>query len=302
MYSGLIKEIEADADIVYTPYGPPPIFPYTRKAMVFSIHDIQHEYFPEFFTEEQLAERNYTFRTCTRNATLIQASSNQMKSNFLTTYTHLKDDQVFLAPEGVDLSFWSSPSDDSLQIGEIYRIPDRYIYLPAQLWKHKNHKTILFALFQLKKNGQAVHLVLSGARYSGADEIFRLIEDLDIKELVHYLGVIPIEHVRELMRKSVCVVTAALYESSSLPILETLAAGGRVLAGNTPPNIELSNKLNFDLFDNLSPESCADALLKIINSSSDIVSEINLSDFEWKNISKIYFKNFRNFSGVTNHV
>lgn len=280
-------------DLVYVPHGPTAIFPFPRVPTVYSIHDIQHEYFPHFFTKEQLLGRKTTFRLCARHAASLQASSTFMKDNFLETFTNFDERDIFLAFEGVDREFWAI-RDYRAHIQALPMAPETpYIFLPAQLWMHKNHITIFKALKQLRMEGQEVHLVLTGARFESSQPIFDKITELEIGDLVHYLGIVSREDLRWLYQNARAVLSAALYESSSLPILEAAANNVPIIAGDTFPNIEMGHNISIDIVSNLDPAAWASAIKRNCDFRSRNVShDQSLEKYDWATISKIYWEEF----------
>jgi hypothetical protein len=111
------------ADVHFVPYCPPQLFPFPENPSVYSIHDIQHVHYPEFFTPEQHLQRKVTFEQCIKRATLIQASSNYMRRDFTKYFTTLDEGKVVVIREGVDIEafrrrratadvmqrYWSAP-------------------------------------------------------------------------------------------------------------------------------------------------------------------------------------------------
>src|SRR4030095_6012975 len=100
-----------------------------------------------------------------------------------------------------------------------YAIPATYLFFPAQLWHHKNHLLVLRALLKLKQEGLTIPLVLVGAQFSAAAGIFQFIKEHKM-QYVHYLGKVPFDDLVALYQGARFMITAVLYESSSLPILE----------------------------------------------------------------------------------
>lgn len=280
-------------DLVYVPHGPTAIFPFPNVPTVYSIHDIQHEYYPHFFTKEQLLGRKKTFKMCADHAASLQASSTLMKLNFLETFPNLTPDKVFLAFEGVNTEFWKvRESRKSIQ-GFPLEQGTRYIFLPAQLWMHKNHVTILRALKKLRTEGLDIHLIMTGARFDSSQPIFDLVEELQIQDLVHYLGIVPREDLRWLYQHADAVISAALYESSSLPILEAAANNVAIIAGDTAPNIEMAQSVSMELVPNLDSNSWALAIRQnYLDSMNSMDHSQSLKNYDWDEISKIYWQAF----------
>jgi glycosyltransferase involved in cell wall biosynthesis len=292
-YRELNKHLES-FDLLYVPHGPTTIFPFPRIPTIYSIHDIQHEYYPEFFSKQQLLGRKKTFAMCIRHAKALQASSNFMKSNFLETYAQLNPEDIFLAPEGVDREFWQT-KDSRLTI-DSFPLPRGmpYIFLPAQLWMHKNHITVFQALRKLRDEGLDIHIILTGARFESSQPIFDMMRELAIEDLVHYLGIVSREDLRWLYQHADAVVSAALYESSSLPILEAAANNVPIIAGDTAPNLEMSEKIRISIATNLDLNSWAEAIRRNhLESSHPSNSNESLKDYDWFEIAKLYWIEFK---------
>ena len=278
-------------DLMYTPYGPPPVFPYISKPQIFSIHDIQHEYFPEFFTSDQLVERKYTFGRVAKLAAGVQASSTQMLENFTNTYQELNENNVRVIPEGVDISYFGTPAEQTstMQIQSV--LNENYYYMPAQLWPHKNHETVIEAVRLIKKANINAKLVLTGAPYSAYQQIINQIDRAGLNEIVVYLGVVERNDVRALYQSSRGVISSALYESNSLPILEAAASKVKVFAGDTPPNLELSKSISINIFNNKSPSALADLIIANETGALDstpLQNPKDLEKFKWANVAIAY--------------
>src|SRR5579883_2485864 len=239
--------LEEHADLFYAPYCPPPVFPFPNKPTVYSIHDIQHVHYPEFFTAEQIQIRKEAFHNCTQHAALIQASSEQMRDDFLANFPVLTPEKVVVIQEGVKVETFRARKP-GLDVRKKYNLPSQFMYFPAQLWHHKNHITVLKAIARLKEKGVNTPLVMSGARYEGSERLFEFIEAQGLKDRVFYLDVIPFEDVIALHQGAKFLITAVLYESSSIPILEAAAAGTPIIASQTPANLERARDLKLNLF------------------------------------------------------
>lgn len=248
------------SDIIYIPTTV--LFPYKySKPTMLSMHDIQQFHYPEFFSPQQLIDRKVRFTLSAELTTYVQASSQFIKEDLLAHYSCLGSEQIVVIPEGVDIEVLSTPVETDL--ASTYGIPERFLFYPAQLWLHKNHLTLLRALEHLKcEHGMIIPLVLTGAEYSGAEAIFKYISEHNLKN-VHYLGVVPFQDIIALYHKARFLITAVLYESSSIPILEAAAAGCPIIASDTPPNREMARILACELFDPLDDRKLAELLLRI---------------------------------------
>jgi glycosyltransferase involved in cell wall biosynthesis len=286
-----------EADVLYVPYVPPPrLFPFPDVPTVYSIHDIQQVHFPEFFTAEELVEREAAFAKCVEHAAVVQASSRYMQFDFCEHFPKLNRDNVEVIPEGVDIDLFSRRRAEN-DVVRRYDLPESFLFMPAQLWPHKNHLTILRAVARLKERGLVVPLVLTGAEYSAAPDIFGFVEDNDLKEQVFYLGVVPFEDVIALYQQARFLITAALYESSSIPILEAAAAGTPIIAGRTPPNEELAEHLEMRLFAVTDDEELTSVLEEAwadeeTAGAQAATNSVGIQRYSWDNAARMYIELF----------
>jgi glycosyltransferase involved in cell wall biosynthesis len=291
-----VEQLDAAADVHYVPYCPPVVFPYVTKPSVYSIHDIQHVHFPQFFTAEQLSERKVIFEQCVRHATVVQASSAHMRRDFLEHFPTLRENRIAVIPEGVDIpTFARSGGPPDVRVR--YGLPEAFLFFPAQLWHHKNHITILRALRRLRDADTIIPLVLTGAKYEASQAIFDYIETNGLADQVHYLGIVPFDDLVGLYQVARFLITAVLYESSSIPVLEAAAAGTPIIASRTPPNEELARHLSMTLFTPTDDEELARMLRQIWHDEVRACGQaehnsVTIHRFSWQNAAQKYIALF----------
>jgi glycosyltransferase involved in cell wall biosynthesis len=203
----------------------------------------------------------------------------------------LRPDQVQVINEGVNIEEFRAPKDIQKVLYK-YAIPPNFLFFPAQLWLHKNHLTVLTTLLKLHKEGLTIPLVLTGAQYSSAQLVFNFIKENNM-HYVYYLGKVPFDDLVALYQTARFMITAVLYESSSLPVLEAAAAGTAIIASNTPPNVELSRRLKINLFDPYNADNLAHLLRNIWDNTELIAGQKaynreQIQQFSWENIAKQY--------------
>ena len=101
----------------------------------------------------------------------------------------------------------------------------------------------------------------------------------------HYLGVIDKSSLINLYRNSIATISPALYESSSLTILEALACGSKIIASKTEPNLE-RKKFNVLYFNKNSYKDLAKQFKNSLKKTENKVKKNEIKRFDWKNISK----------------
>jgi len=263
---------------------------------ILSMHDIQHVHYPEFFSKLRLRIRNLNFINSAKNASIIQASSFFIKQDLLNNFKFLKPEFIKVISEGVDIELFKKPLLNN--IFEKYNIPKKFIFFPAQLWYHKNHLFVLESLKRIEKNKKIkISLVLTGAKFAAYNEIKNFINNNKMSN-VYYLGRVPWLDIVSLYRNSKAMITATLYESSSLPILEATASGIPVIAGNNAPNIELSQNLNLNLFDLNLENEIDDLIYNLWTDQLNLKKQIlqnneNIYKYSWNSVALSYIKLFK---------
>jgi len=287
------SRLKDKVDILYVPTD---LTSYDQKIpTVCSLHDIQQVHFPEFFSTLELSKRFVTFNACAQSLNILQASSEFMRSDFLKYFNFLSKENLVVIPEGVNIEDFRLRTS-SFDINQHYGLPELFLYYPGQLWPHKNHLTVLKALAHIKSCFNLdIPIVLTGQKYSSSDSIFEFAAQNSVNLI--YLGVVPYEHVRSLYQAAHFTITAVLYESSSIPIRESAAAGTPIIASNTPPNVELSKKLALNLFDPASSSELSDVIFAVwenqeLIKKQTVINSKEVEYFSWKNIAKMYLECF----------
>jgi glycosyltransferase involved in cell wall biosynthesis len=228
---------------------------------VINLHDIQHEHFPEFFSDEELAYRRTHYLASAQHAMAVCVVDAWTKRDLLA-HLPLPESKVFVAPIGPT---WADPTPLSLEeeadIRRTHDLPDAFAFYPAQTWPHKNHARLLEALAALRREqGLQVHLVCTGHLTERHMQLVAQAESLGIGEQVRFLGLVPGPHVKALYRMARMVVIPTLFEGGAgIPVLETMSMG-RPLAASTACGIPDAVGDAALLFDPLNPQDMASAI------------------------------------------
>ena len=297
LFKNLANLMDSKSDIVYTPS--PTLINYNNKKPTFvSMHDIQHLHYPKYFNIIKLIHRKKNYLLTAQNSNYLQASSLFIKDDFLFHYSFLNEKNIFMINEGVNIDQFKINYDDANKNCLKYDIPKDFIFYPAQLWFHKDHITVLKALKILRDDHSVkINLVLTGDTFSASKGIFQTIDNYSLTNQVFYLGKVPFKDLLSLYALSKFFITATLYESSSLPLLEAAASGTAIIASDTNPNKEMSRFINVNLFNANNENSLTDIILKIWNNDSLRKNQIienkkNINRYSWLNIAKLYVDSF----------
>ncbi|MGJ5815538.1 glycosyltransferase family 4 protein [Paludibaculum fermentans] len=190
------------------------------------IPDLQHEFFPAYFDDRELARRCRNYEASAKNASQVLTCSEYSKRTIVERY-QVATEKVVVCGHGVDGAFLAGgPAPEEL-IGAL-GLPDEYLYFPAFYWPHKNHANALQALRLVRERGAVrLHLVCTG----GGDRarVQALVDELGLGERVRLLGRVESELVPELYRRSRGLLFPTLFEGFGIPVLEAMHLGVPVI-------------------------------------------------------------------------
>lgn len=212
----------------------------TKLPYALTVHDLSHELFPEFLTfKTRLRNRFANLRNLTRGAAIILAVSHSTARDLILRYG-LSADQITVTTLGVAPQFLpgKAPSDRNYQLG--YGLSEPYILSLSTLEPRKNIDGLIEAYSAFRqKTGRNIRLAIGGAK----GWKFRHILDAAAKSPyaadIIFLGYIHEKHKPALYRGASAFVFPSFYEGFGLPVLEAMACGTPVIAGNTSSLPEL---------------------------------------------------------------
>jgi glycosyltransferase involved in cell wall biosynthesis len=205
---------------------------------VTTVHDLQHELYPAFFSRAELAYRRAVYGWTVNRSRLLIAISEHARSTLLERYglppervrtVHLGIDHARLTPDG--------------------REREPFLLYPANHWPHKNHERLFDAYELVRRERSDLRLVLTGQGHDRA----RLPEGVESR------GRVSTDELVDLYRSAACLVFPSLYEGFGLPPLEAMACGCPVTASNATSLPEICGDAA-EYFDPLSPEDMAAAI------------------------------------------
>jgi glycosyltransferase involved in cell wall biosynthesis len=211
---------------------------------VMAIHDLQHRLqpeFPEVSANGEWEMREYTFRNGCRYATLLLADSEVGKEDILNFYGcyGVTDDRVKVLPFLPATYLDGDISEVERQrVRSKYRLPDRFLFYPAQFWPHKNHGRIVQALGLLKRSFKTnVPIVFCGShsgriRENAFNQTMTLRSELNLENEIHYIGYVPDEEMAALYSGAVALIMPTFFGPTNIPVLEAWAFDCPVLTSD----------------------------------------------------------------------
>jgi glycosyltransferase involved in cell wall biosynthesis len=245
-------------DLYFCPFSalyPRPV----PRPTVMTLVDIQEAFYPEFFTPNDRYMRELHFPGSTRMADRVITIS-EFSRRAIVEHHRLPAARVAVVHLCADERYARSADEAR---APLVPLPARFIFYPANLWKHKNHDILLRALRVLREErGRRVDLVLTGIAQDNGYPLAAMAQAHGVSDQVHVLGYLAVEEVAYLYRRADMLVFPSLFEGFGIPLVEAMAAGCPVVAANATSIPEVTADAA-ELFDPASPAALAAAIERV---------------------------------------
>lgn len=197
--------------------------------------DINHRvtpYFPEVSIggRWERRERSYGMKIKRASAIITGTRAGQAE---IERFYQVEAEQIKIIPFPTPAFALTGSATDGKELLNKYKIPENYLFYPAQFWPHKNHAGLLLALQRLRDEyGLVFPLVLVGADKGNQQHIKKLVAELNLSTQVHFLGFVPQEDLAGLYRNAFALTFMSLCGPDNLPPLEAFGLGCPVVASN----------------------------------------------------------------------
>jgi glycosyltransferase involved in cell wall biosynthesis len=207
-----------------------------------TIHDLQHEAYPQFFSRPQLSYRRHVYGRSVRASRLVIAVSEHVRDDLVERLGYPAE-RVRVIHHGVDHERFAP--DGSAR--------EPFLLYPANWWPHKNHELLLEAFAAVRRERPELRLVLTGSDHPPG-----------LPDGVTSLGRVPDERLVELYRGAAALVFPSLYEGFGLPPLEAMACGCPVAVSRVAALPEVCGDAAV-YFDPTSAEGIAAGIVEVLD-------------------------------------
>lgn len=232
-YIGNIKPLIYDLklNVIHFPFQCFPIY-YWNIPTLITLHDLQQEYYPEFFSEEELKLRNKYYKKSAIECDHILVSFNHVKEDIVKFY-NIPIEKITVTHLGIENRFKCIDVIEKDDLFNKFNIKNNFIFYPSQTWKHKNHIKLLDALVILRdKYKRKIYLICTGNMDNDFKHIREHINKNKLNEQVSFLGFVSIAELYSLYIYSDLVVIPTLYEAGSFPLIEAMSLKKPVICSN----------------------------------------------------------------------
>jgi len=249
---------------------------------VISIMDLGFLSFPEQFTVKDLRQLKSWTAYSVQNAAKILAISEYTKNDVIKFY-HRKPDDVCITYLGYDKKIFYPHSDPNML--QKYGITKPYILFVSSLKPSKNVEGLITAFRKLPNSYQ---LVIVGKKAWMYDQIFKLVNDLQLKNRVIFTDYLPTAEVPILMSMSECFVLPSFHEGFALPAIEAMSCGTPVVVSNVANLPEIAGDAVIYI-DPHNPKSIGDGINRAIGPKRASYVAAGLKRvklFSWENCAR----------------
>ena len=214
-------------DLLHVQYVAPPV---SGVPVVTAIHDVSFEDEPALMPALTRLRLQATVRMAVRTSAVVVTPSQFSRERLLHHY-HLDPERVVVTPNGV-LPIRQAEVADADRVRSALGLQGPFILQVGNLEPRKNVPRLIAAIAQARDRGVELSLALAGQRGSGAGDVDAAIARHAAEHWVRQLGYVDEETLAVLYGEASIVAYVSLYEGFGLPVLEAMARGTPVVAGN----------------------------------------------------------------------
>lgn len=215
-------------DLLHSPDFIPPRFGRYRK--VITIHDLAFLLYPDILTPDSRRYYADQIRDAAARADHIIAVSEATRNDVINMLD-APPEKVTTIPEAADARYRPLPPAEIERVKKAHHLPQDYLLFVGTYEPRKNLGGLLRAYDQLRAElRDAPPLVIAGHRGWLYDQLFRLIEQLDLTQRITWLENPPDADLPALYNGARLFCLPSFYEGFGLPALEAMACGTPVVA------------------------------------------------------------------------
>jgi anaerobic magnesium-protoporphyrin IX monomethyl ester cyclase len=216
------------------------LFHYTDHALslfqrarptIITVHDIAYVRFSNMLNKSRQIYKKRILKFSIENADIIVADSFSTKRD-IVEYYGTNEKKIKVVPLGVESRFRPISNVEEYRLKN--NLPSKMILNVGTLEPRKNVVSLIKAFKKLReKRFEDYKLVIVGDKGWLYKQIFKEVEDSDLKKEILFLGVVSDEDLPMLYNCADIFVYPSLYEGFGLPPLEAMACGIPVITSNT---------------------------------------------------------------------
>lgn len=215
-------------DILFCPFTAP-TYRDNKIPTVCIIHDVQHEFYPEFFSANELRIRRNFYKEIVSHVENVVCVSEYTRKTFCEKYGFPKERAITIYNavqkrlKKEDLNIL-----DKLSLKE-----NEYMVYSANFWKHKNHERLIKAFGEYVQAGGRLKLVLTGNPLGDNGYYSNLISEMGLCEQVIITGYLSEEELYSVLLRAKGFIYPSLFEGFGIPVIEAMYLNKLIACSNT---------------------------------------------------------------------
>ncbi|HEX4796124.1 MAG TPA: glycosyltransferase family 1 protein [Humisphaera sp.] len=200
-----------------------------KLPTVLNLHDLQHRHFPQYFSPQEIENRERWWAASAHRADALIAASNYVRDD-LQAQLGIDRSKIFVTPDVFQSDFLREPHQVELDALRIrLSLPAKFFIYPAAIWPHKNHHRLIRAFIAANIPGS--ELILTGGGERAAD-LAKLIDGMGARHRIKMLGRVSTQDLIGLYHMATALIFPSEHEAWSIPIMEAMACGCPVASSN----------------------------------------------------------------------
>jgi glycosyltransferase involved in cell wall biosynthesis len=205
---------------------------HTSKPFAYTLHDIQENYYPENFSWWQRAWRYRVHSRLLGRAARVICESRYVRADIIRSFGVSEQQTVVITAPPLK-PFPADTSDGRLLAARVrLRLPEKFLFYPAQFWVHKNHVRLIEAFGEVVTEVPDLKLVLTGKKRDEYDVVMNVVGKFGLSDKVCHLGYVEQNDLQVIYELATALIMPSLFESVSIPIYEAFQVGTPVMASN----------------------------------------------------------------------
>lgn len=261
----LLRQLQAD--LLFCPFTAPTYFD-PAVPTVCTIYDLQYKTYPEFFSPEDVASRDYAFTQACRHAAALSAISEYAKASAVR-HGGISRDAIQTIHLRMASRMTEGPAGGQMVLEGLSLTVRGFLIYPANFWLHKNHEMLLTAFGMACSRGLLppdIKLVCTGAPGARQTYLRQAANLMGLGDRVLFPGFLSNGELGTLLSHAGGMIFPSLYEGFGLPVIEAMALGVPVACSNLTSLPEVAGDAAM-LFDPRVPEQIAQGMAVLLADS-----------------------------------